>query len=154
MVPQDAIRSTRVVTNTYDVARGQFSGGLVASTTRSGTNVPQGAFTYSGRDRALAWGGVTASPFSQGYTQNQIGGGMGGPIVRDQLFAFAALQGCWKDQALPSLVTADPATLQRLGVSSDSAARLVALAGAARAPPNLPPGPNNPRAHNTTAPLR
>src|SRR2546426_8085307 len=26
MVPQDAIRSTRVVTNTYDVARGQFSG--------------------------------------------------------------------------------------------------------------------------------
>src|SRR2546422_5785041 len=85
MVPQDAIRSTRVVTNTYDVARGQFSGGLVASTTRSGTNVPQGAFTYNGRDRALAWGGVTASPFSQGYTQNQIGGGMGGPVVRDRL---------------------------------------------------------------------
>ena len=42
-VPQDAIRNTRVVTSTYDVARGQFSGGLVASTTRSGTNVPQGA---------------------------------------------------------------------------------------------------------------
>ena len=37
-VPQDAVRSTRVVTSTYDVARGQFSGGLVASTTRSGTN--------------------------------------------------------------------------------------------------------------------
>ncbi len=39
-VPQDALRATRVVTSTYDVARGQFSGGLVASTTRSGTNVP------------------------------------------------------------------------------------------------------------------
>src|SRR5438046_1606992 len=34
-VPQDAIRSTRVVTSSYDAARGQFSGGLVASTTRS-----------------------------------------------------------------------------------------------------------------------
>src|SRR2546427_195541 len=45
-VPQDALRTTRVVTSTYDVARGQFSGGLVASTTRSGTNVPQGSFTY------------------------------------------------------------------------------------------------------------
>src|SRR2546428_12875684 len=66
MVPQDAVRSTRVVTNSYDVARGQFSGGLVASTTRSGTNVTQGAFTYNGRDRALAWGGVTASPFKIG----------------------------------------------------------------------------------------
>src|SRR2546430_14799123 len=93
MVPQDAIRSTRVVTNTYDVARGQFSGGLLASTTRSGTNVPQGAFTYNGRDRALAWGGVTASPFSQGYTQNQFGGGEGGPIRRDRPLAVRALQG-------------------------------------------------------------
>src|SRR2546422_4979910 len=43
-----------------------------------------------------------SSPFSQGYTQNQMGGGMGGPVVRDRLFAFAALQGRWKDQALRS----------------------------------------------------
>src|SRR5207248_9318810 len=137
-VPQDAIRSTRVVTNTYDVARGQFSGGLVASSTRSGTNVLQGAVTDNLRDRALAWGGVTASPFSQGYTQNQIGGGMGGPVVRDRLFAFGALQARWKDQALPSLATADPATLERLGVSRDSAARFLALAGATGVPAGVP----------------
>jgi len=154
MVPQDAVRSTRVVTNSYDVARGQFSGGLVASTTRSGTNVPQGAFTYSGRDRALAWGGVTASPFSQGYTQNQIGGGMGGPVVRDRLFAFAALQGHWKDQALPSLVTADVATLERLGVSSDSAARFVALAGATGVPLSVPDAQSDRGTNNATALLR
>src|SRR5207302_268505 len=134
MVPQDAIRSARVVTNTYDVARGQFSGGLIASITRSGTNVPQGAFTYNVRDRALAWGGVTASPFSQGYTQNQIGGGMGGPVVRARLFVCGALQGRWKDQALPSLATADAATLERLGVSPDSAARFLALEGASGVP--------------------
>jgi len=154
MVPQDAVRSTRVVTNSYDVARGQFSGGLVASTTRSGTNVTQGAFTYNGRDRALAWGGVTASPFSQGYTQNQIGGGMGGPIVRDRLFTFAALQGRWKDQALPSLVTADPATLQRLGVSPDSAARFVALAGATAVPLSVPDAQSDRGTNNATALLR
>src|SRR5439155_395716 len=35
-VPQDAIRSTRVVTSSYDAARGQFSGGRVASTTGRG----------------------------------------------------------------------------------------------------------------------
>src|SRR5439155_1268605 len=86
-----------------------------------------GAFTYNGRDRALAWGGVTASPFSQGYTQNQIGGGMGGPVVRDRFSVFGALQGRWKDQALPPLATADAATLERLGVSPDSAARFLAL---------------------------
>jgi len=154
MVPQDAIRSTRVVTNTYDVARGQFSGGLVASTTRSGTNVPQGAFTYNGRDRALAWGGVTASPFSQGYTQNQFGGGMGGPIVRDRLFAFGALQGRWKDQALPSLATADAATLERLGVSPDSAARFLALEGATGVPVSVPDARGDRGINNAAALLR
>ncbi|HKB54289.1 MAG TPA: carboxypeptidase-like regulatory domain-containing protein, partial [Ramlibacter sp.] len=55
-VPQDAVRSTRVVTSTYDVARGGFSGGLVASTTRGGANVPEGSFTYTLRDQSLAWG--------------------------------------------------------------------------------------------------
>jgi len=46
-VPQEAVRSTRVVTSGYDVARGQFSGGIVASTTRSGTNVLHGdGFEY------------------------------------------------------------------------------------------------------------
>src|SRR5206468_12854093 len=44
-VPQDALRSTRVITTTYDVTRGQFSGGLVTSTTKSGTSIPQGSFT-------------------------------------------------------------------------------------------------------------
>jgi hypothetical protein len=154
MVPQDAIRSTRVVTNTYDVARGQFSGGLVASSTRSGTNVQQGAFTYNGRERELAWGGGPASPFGQGYTQNQIGGGMGGPIMRDRLFVFGALQGRWRDQALPSLSTADPATLERLGVSPDSAARFLALAGATGVPLGTPDGRVDRNISNTAVLLR
>jgi len=137
-VPQDAIRSIRVVTNTYDVARGQFSGGLITSSTRSGTNVPQGSVTYALRDRSLAWGHVTSSPFGQGSTQNQLGGAIGGPLVRDRLFVFAALQGRWREQALPSLATADPSTLVRLGVSPDSVARFVALAGATGAPVAIP----------------
>ncbi len=137
-VPQDAIRSIRVVTNTYDVARGQFSGGLITSTTRSGTNVPQGSVTYARRDRSLAWGEVTSSPFGQGSTQSQLGGAVGGPLVRDKLFFFGAVQGRWRDQALPSLATADPSTLLRLGVSPDSVARFVALAGASGVPVSIP----------------
>src|SRR6266702_3363352 len=133
-VPQDAVRSIRVVTNVYDVARGQFSGGLITSTTRGGTNVPQGSFTYALRDRDLAWGEATASPFGQGATQNQVSGGMGGPIVPNKLFVFGALQGRWRAQALPSLTTADPGTLARLGVSPDSAARFLALAAATGVP--------------------
>ena len=137
-VPQDAVRSIRVITNAYDVARGQYSGGIVATTTRSGTNVPQGAFTYALRDRDVAWGEVTGSPFGQGATQNLVSGGLGGPIVPDRLFVFGALQGRWRAQALPSLATADPGTLARLGVSPDSTERFVALAAAAGLPVAAP----------------
>jgi len=153
-VPQDAVRSTRVVTSTYDVARGQFSGGLVASTTRSGTNLAQGSFTYTLRDRDLAWGGVTDSPFSQGYTQNQIGGGFGGPIVPNRLFVFGALQGRFRGQALPSLLSADPATLARLGVSPDSVAKFIQVAQGEGVPVNLPGIPDNRSTDNTNGLLR
>src|SRR5439155_1274579 len=71
-VPQDAVRAIRVVTNSYDVARGQFSGGLVASTTRSGTNTPQGSFTTTLRDRTVAWGDAMSTPFGQGMTQTHV----------------------------------------------------------------------------------
>src|SRR5437764_467660 len=153
-VPQDALRTTRVVTSTYDVARGQFSGGLVASTTRSGTNVPQGSFTYALRDRDLAWGGVTESPFDQGYTQNQLGGGMGGPIVPNRLFVFASLHGRCRSQALPTLMSADPPSLERLGVNPDSAARFLALAGATGVPMTLPALPGDRATDNSVALLR
>ncbi len=133
-VPQDAIRATRVITNTYDVARGQFSGGLVAATTKSGSNVPQGTFTYNLRDRSLEWGSGTASAFGQGSTQNQLGGGFGGPIVHDHLFWFASLQGRLNDRPLTSLTTADAAVLQRFGLSPDSAALFEALAQASGIP--------------------
>ena len=148
-IPQDAVRSIRVITNSYDVARGQFSGGLVASTTRGGTNVPQGSFTYALRDRSLEWGEVTSSPFGQGTTQNQLGGGIGGPIVPNKLFGFAALQGRWRGQLLPSLVSADPGTLMWLGVNPDSAARFVALASATGAPVTVS-GLSGDRATNNT----
>src|SRR5436309_6770236 len=36
-LPQDGVRSIRVITNSYDVARAQLSRGLVASTPRGGT---------------------------------------------------------------------------------------------------------------------
>ena len=47
--PQEGVRSTRVITSTYDPARGQFSGGEIASTTRGGTNSMGGNNIRCGR---------------------------------------------------------------------------------------------------------
>jgi hypothetical protein len=67
-IPQDAVRNTRVITSSYDVARGQFSGGQIASTTRSGSNFVQGTFNYSLRDQQLAWEAGNPTAFNSGYT--------------------------------------------------------------------------------------
>lgn len=127
-VPQDAIRGTRVVTNTYDVARGQFSGGQVSQTTRSGTNVIQGSLSYIGRyrDFTVEQGG-TGGAFGGAYNQNQFGAGIGFPIIKDRLFFFGALQGRRKADLLPSLLAADDATRSRLGASPDSVNRFLSL---------------------------
>jgi Carboxypeptidase regulatory-like domain len=127
-VPQDAVRGTRVVTNTYDVARGQFSGGQVSQTTRSGTNVVQGSLSYIGRyrDFSVEQGGTTGA-FGGAFNQNQFGAGVGFPIIKDRLFFFGALQGRRRADLLPSLLAADAATRERLGASPDSAARFLSL---------------------------
>src|SRR5256886_13582135 len=113
----EAIPPTPGVTSSTHAAPGPVSRGLAPPATPTGQHHPPGSFTYTLRDRSLAWGEATASPFGQGYTQNQLSGGMGGPIVRNQLFVFGALQGRWRGQALPSLGSADSLTLAPLGVN-------------------------------------
>ena len=126
-IPQDAVRNTRVITSSYDVARGQFSGGQIASTTRSGSDFVQGTFNYSLRDQDLAWEDGTSTAFNSGYTQNQLSGGFGGPIVKDKLFVFGSAQARRRTDAVPSLMNADAATLGRVGVSQDSVDRFLSL---------------------------
>ena len=128
-VPQEAVRNTRVVTSTYDVARGQFTGGQIASTTRGGTNIFQGALNYSLRDPSLEFVDEPENAFSQKFTQNQINGGFGGPIVKNKLFTFGAFSLTRRTDALQSLLAADPLALQRLGTNGDSVARFIALLG-------------------------
>ena len=114
-VPQEGVRGTQVVTSTFDVSRGQFAGGLVASTTRSGTNRAGGSFSWQLRDQALQSGGNPQ--LGQGYTQNRFSGGFGGPIVRDRAFYFMSFTYQRRTDDLYALTPADPLALQRFGVT-------------------------------------
>ena len=129
-LPQDAIRGTRVITSTYDVARGQFSGGQVSATTRGGSNVKQGSISTNLQDHRLSWGAASDNVFTAGQTNQQIGGGFGGPIQKDKLFLYGAVQLNRALAPIASLDAADPTTLARLGASADSVARFIALADA------------------------
>ena len=153
-VPQEAVRNTRVVTSTYDVARGQFTGGQVASTTRGGTNNLQGAVNYSLRDPSLEFVDDANSTFGQKYTQNSISGGVGGPIIKDKLFAFGALSFSRRTNPLLSLLAADPLTLQRLGTNPDSVTRFLNLVQGYGLPLTSPLAPEERLNDNTSALVR
>ncbi len=140
-VPQEAVRQTRVITSTYDVARGQFSGGLVASTTRGGSNFVAGGSQYQLRDEDLAIGSDT-SVFVQGFTQHTVSGGLGGPLKRDRLFAFGSLQARLRDDPQQTLLTANASDFTRLGINPDSVRRFTGvLSGLMPAPTVLMSGP-------------
>lgn len=129
-IPQDAVRSTRVTTNTYDVARGGFAGGQVSVTTKGGSNRVSGSLSSRLQDQHLAWGEATSNPFTSGQTREQLGAGFGGAIHKDHTFLFGSFQLNRSLAPMASLNLADPATLSRLGVSQDSVNRFTALVNA------------------------
>ncbi len=142
-VPQEALRTTRVITNSYDVARGQFTGGEVASTTRGGTNITGGMFTYSLRAPELEFYDDAGAAFGQRYTQNQLSGGLGGPLAKDKAFTFGSFALRQRVDGLPSILSANPTVNGRLGTSPDSVARFLALVQGLGIPPTTPDVPNN-----------
>ncbi len=126
-VPQEGVRNTRVVTATYDVSRGQFTGGQIATTTRGGSNNFQGAVNLSRRDPNLEFSDDAGDGFSPRYTQTQLSMGAGGPIIKNKFFTFASLQLSRRADPLQSLLVADPLSLQRLGTNTDSVNRFISL---------------------------
>lgn len=136
-VPQEAVRASRVVTSTYDVARGQFTGGQVASTTRSGTNDIQGSLGYDLRTPEMQFYDEEAVQFGQPYTQNQYSFGIGGPLKKNRVFWFASAQFRARSDGLQSLLSANDVIFQRFGVSPDSATRFLGLVNGYGLPPRV-----------------
>jgi hypothetical protein len=152
-IPSDGLRQTRVITSTYDVSRGQFSGGLVSSTTRAGSNMIQGSSQYQLQDQDLA---VTqdSSNYSQGFTQHLLSGGLGGPIVKDRLWWFGSAQGRLRLDPTQSLLSADSADYTRLSVSPDSVTRFLSILQGLGVPPTSVQPQDNRSNQNLSALLR
>ncbi|MEO7455840.1 MAG: carboxypeptidase-like regulatory domain-containing protein [Gemmatimonadaceae bacterium] len=119
-LPQDAVRSTKVVTNAYDVSRGQFTGGQIATTTKSGTNLVNGTGNYQRRDPTLTYASGPDAGFGQRFGQHTVSGGLGGPILRDRLFYFLSAEAVRRTDPMASLLQASDQTLRGLGASPDS----------------------------------
>jgi len=87
----DAIQEFRVVTNNYGAEFGRSVGGVINVITKSGTNSYHGSLFEFLRNRRL-----NARNFFQKETtplvQNQFGGSLGGPILKNKTFFFGSYQ--------------------------------------------------------------
>ncbi len=88
---QDAVQEFRVVTNNVAAEYGNYAGGVINLTTKSGTNAFHGtAYEYlrnkvlNANDYFSNKAGLARVPL----IQNQFGGTLGGPIVKDKTFFF------------------------------------------------------------------
>ena len=93
----DSIREFQVATSNYSAELGQAAGGVVNAVTRSGTNLLHGDLFYNLRYpdlNALDPYGKTKGITTQTvHQQNQFGGSVGGPIIKDKLFFFGTYDG-------------------------------------------------------------
>ncbi|HVT95741.1 MAG TPA: carboxypeptidase regulatory-like domain-containing protein [Bryobacteraceae bacterium] len=97
----DAIEEFNMITQNASAEFGNFMGGIINATIKSGTNRYHGSlFEFFRNDRlnandwAANWQGNPRSLLRW----NEFGGTIGGPILRDKLFFFADYQGSRFDQ--------------------------------------------------------
>ncbi len=105
-VSVDAIQEFRVLTSGANAEFGRSSGATVNVITKSGTNQLRGTLFHFLRNRQFN-ARNTFEATRPGFTQNNFGGTVGGPIRRDRTFFFASYEGFRQRQAV-SVVNAVP----------------------------------------------
>jgi hypothetical protein len=109
----DSLQDFKITTSNYDAEFGSVSGALLQGTTKSGTNQIHGTlFEYLRNNIANASDHFTG--LNQPLRWNQFGGSIGGPIVKDKLFAFFDYQGTRRIDG-GSLITTVPTAAERSG---------------------------------------
>ena len=94
-VPLDSVQEINVLTNNFTAEYGRASAGVVNVTTKSGSNDFHGTAYEFGRYSALATNTFdnNARGISKpGFTRNQFGYSVGGPVIKDKLFFFQSTE--------------------------------------------------------------
>ena len=101
----DIVQEIRLITNQFAAEYGRAAGSVMNVVTKSGTNAFHGsAFWFANRNQFNALSnldkaaGRTEAPFRN---DNQFGGTLGGPLVKDKLFFFGSYQR-WTERRLGS----------------------------------------------------
>lgn len=99
--PQESVQEFRVVNNSFGAEYGRAIGGIVNIVTKSGTNDMHGSIYEYFQNAVLNSRNLLQKPepglqsalLPKTYQQNQFGGTLGGPIVKDKTFFFMNYEG-------------------------------------------------------------
>ena len=110
----DSVEEFRVLTNTFDAEYGRNSGSVVNVVTKSGTNKFRGDVYEFHRNRPLNAKNYL-DPVKEPFIQNQFGGTLGGPIVKDHTFFFVAYEGLRRIRGVSSGTVTLPTAAESQG---------------------------------------
>ena len=89
---EESVKEVKVVTNNYDAEYGRFGGAQIQVISQNGTNDYHGSIfiknSQPGFNAYQRWNGATNNVQKNTAKFNQIGGSVGGPILKNKLFAF------------------------------------------------------------------
>jgi hypothetical protein len=123
-VPLDSVQEFRVVTSDFTAEYGRAGGGVINVTTKSGTNQFHGSLYEFNRVSALAantYQNDANDIAKPGFTRNQFGYSIGGPIIKNKLFFFSSTE--WtrvRSSATNTQSIIDPAFLALPQVSANT----------------------------------
>jgi Carboxypeptidase regulatory-like domain len=159
----DAVQEVRVITNLPPAELGRTAGAVVDLITKSGTNQLHGSAFEFFRNDAMDANNFFANRAGLSINelrQNQFGGSLGGPIIKDKTFFFGDYEGYRQVAGTTSTVTvptafehANPGNLTDIGGPVIPASQLNPLGTALF---SLYPEPNGPGISNnfTSSPRR
>ncbi|HEX4485146.1 MAG TPA: carboxypeptidase regulatory-like domain-containing protein, partial [Terriglobales bacterium] len=106
VLPVDALAEVAILSNS-EAEYGRNSGGTVNIVTKSGTNAIHGSASEYFRNDALdARNYFNAEPTPKNsFHNNQFGGSLGGPLIKDRTFWFVAYEGQREVGGLPNIET-------------------------------------------------
>jgi hypothetical protein len=113
----DAIQEFKMITNNASAEFGNFQGGVVNVTIKSGTNQLHGTvFEFFRNDKLNAnnWQRNWQGTKKPALRHNVFGGAVGGPIRRDRIFFFADYEATRRaEPGAPGLISVFPAEFRR-----------------------------------------
>ena len=118
----DAIDDFRVLTSNFDAEYGNFSGGQVLVTTKSGSSQIHGSAFEFLRNTALDSRNYFATDRAR-YDRNQYGATIGGPVRKDKAFFFLDYQGTQMTQGQETGNIVVPSAADRSGNLADLASQ-------------------------------